>query len=668
MFSSRFFALSLSALVLVLSACGGGNDSAVTSEGTLSKSGPGSTTSGQSVGRVYATSVDAYTPPVLPEAKSAGKKTDSALRPAASVIDLGTPAATKAQAIIKKAEQRSGSSIKPAPFQVGFAREAVSTKNAALTGSKLVWQTTPSGGSVASLGFRSGSAVGMRIGVLVNALPADAKVRFYAAGQETTQEISGEDILKAIQRNLDAGDNSESGRTFWGPSTKGEQGVVEIELTASSNPDQVEIAVPRISHSFVAPLGKESLSGSYKISGSCNRDIACETPPPPASNAVASMSYLSNGAEYVCTGTLLNNTASNAIPYFLTAAHCISTQAEATSLWTAWFYRASACNNTDPNPSTTRILYGGAQLLKTRSNVSSYYDQNGSDTTLLKLLDTPPQGAMFAGWNAQPRGVTTGVTAIHHPHAELQKISDGRISGYGIDFGSFSQNNTGNTQWPLYEVTWSQGTTEPGSSGSGLFINARSANPQLIGTLFAGFAACGVDFYEPDYYGRFDVAFNNGLNQWLDPDTKPVFRLFNTLNGVHFFTMSVYERDSIRRNLPQFSYEGSFFNAAPTQLNGLAPVHRFYNRNTGTHFFTISDYEKSEVQRTLPQMNYEGIGWYASATQQPGMIPLYRFYRRDTGTHFYTSSEAEKESVRLNLTAFYNFEGVGYYVKPLSGI
>ena len=48
-----------------------------------------------------------------------------------------------------------------------------------------------------------------------------------------------------------------------------------------------------------------------------------------------------------------------------------------------------------------------------------------------------------------------------------------------------------------------------------------------------------------------------------------------------------------------------------------------------------------------------------------GAVPLYRFYNTASDVHFYTSSESEKNSVIANLKHF-RFEGISYYIQPLS--
>src|SRR5690606_15683897 len=75
---------------------------------------------------------------------------------------------------------------------------------------------------------------------------------------------------------------------------------------------------------------------------------------------------------------------------------------------------------------------------------------------------------------------------------------------------------------PAWQVSrWSQGTTEQGSSGSGLWNESR----RVVGVLSGGSAACSgsVDDGRSDFYARLDrqwqanAAADGQLKAWLDP-------------------------------------------------------------------------------------------------------------------------------------------------------
>jgi V8-like Glu-specific endopeptidase len=363
---------------------------------------------------------------------------------------------------------------------------------------------------------------------------------------------------------------------------------------------------------------------------------------------------------------LLADTSASNTPHFLTANHCISTQTVASSLETYWFWRSAACNSTSINPGWIG-RHGGATYVWGRYYISAgttnSYNPTGTDTSFLKLNDAPPAGAMFAGWTANPQAVsTTNYVGIHNPKGDWTKRSDGNINGYTINLADGQYSSSTIDTLPRYRVSWTSGVTEGGSSGSPLFLNGTGSNPQVIGQLYGGASSCSNPTGS-DSYGRFDIAYNLALSDWLSQGAKRVSRFYNSASGTHFYSMSASESTYIKDTFPTFSFEGLPFGASSVSSAGLNPVHRFYNLSLGVHFYTISESERAFVAANLPQMRYEGIAWYANNTNVAGTVPLYRFYNRDKGVHFYTVSAAERASVIANLPQMNN-EGIAYYVLP----
>jgi Repeat of unknown function (DUF5648) len=149
--------------------------------------------------------------------------------------------------------------------------------------------------------------------------------------------------------------------------------------------------------------------------------------------------------------------------------------------------------------------------------------------------------------------------------------------------------------------------------------------------------------------------------------SAPLYRFYNIQTGAHLFTRDLTERDRTLNTLPQFRYEGAVFSAWSGTDTGLSPVYRFYNTLTGAHFFTISETEKNQIQASRPEMNLDGVAYYAAKTALAGTTALFRFYHRQKGFHFYTTSTSERDSIVANLSATYNYEGVGYYVNSTVG-
>lgn len=145
-----------------------------------------------------------------------------------------------------------------------------------------------------------------------------------------------------------------------------------------------------------------------------------------------------------------------------------------------------------------------------------------------------------------------------------------------------------------------------------------------------------------------------------------VNRFYQTGRGVHFYTASATEAQSVRATRPDMLDDGVAFNVSGTAAAGLSPVHRFFQSATGVHFYTISDSEKAFIEANLPQFAYEGVAYHASTMGGDGLIPLYRFYKPSTGTHFYTRSAEEAQNVRTQLSSLYTDEGTAYYVAASS--
>ena len=427
------------------------------------------------------------------------------------------------------------------PQQIGVARAVPDAAGAAATAGLLTWTRDAGGSQRAAIGVQSPGAKGLRLGLLVEQLPPLALLRVYAPGDEQTTEITGAEVLRALESNRAAGETGDDARTYWLPLVQGSQAALEIELPAGADPAQLQVSLPRVSHAKLLPTDDEVV---IKASGSCNKDAMCVSGITDIMHAVALMDFVASGTEYICTGTLLNNTKKDFTPYFLSANHCISTQTAASTLETYWNYRWASCNGSQPDPTFTSRS-GGAQLL---------YASVKTDTSFMLLNSAPPSNAFFAGWNAQtPGSAGQSIFGIHFPSGDPQKYSMGTIAGFSTCTppnaqGEATCTDSNSANGTFYSVRWLTGVTEGGSSGSALVA---TSGQQVIGQLFGGSSSCS-NKQGQDVYGRFDFAFDAALSKQLAPDNTPppaasatdgIYRITNA-NGLPGDYLSVHTNGS----------------------------------------------------------------------------------------------------------------------------
>ncbi len=383
------------------------------------------------------------------------------------------------------------------PLQIGIAREAAA-EGVGRALPALRWTRQPDGSHVARLELVSPLAYGIRAGLRIDGLPPDAELRF--AGSLRPQTVTA--TLRAAQLPALTGADG----LFWTPGTDGEKQAIEIWLPPGAATSRVRIEAPRLSHLMTNALEDFKILEKIGESASCNIDTACRVGSlgqafANTASAVARLTFIQGGASYLCSGTLLNDTDdSTQIPWLHTAAHCISSQALASTLNSYWKYEATGCGSRVPGNYV--LLSGGADHLYSSPGGS------GTDGALLRLRDPAPASVYFAGWDAGPLPASAPVTAIHHPSGDVKKVSLGQHRPAG--------SNTVN-----HAVGWLEGTTEGGSSGSGLFTSD-AASYYLRGGLYGGDASCANSgsMSNPgniDWYSRFDVDFPS-LRPYLAPE------------------------------------------------------------------------------------------------------------------------------------------------------
>ena len=169
-----------------------------------------------------------------------------------------------------------------------------------------------------------------------------------------------------------------------------------------------------------------------------------------------------------------------------------------------------------------------------------------------------------------------------------------------------------------------------------------------------------LDVYTAEGSGAYAVTYTVGVSP-----IKPVWRFFNGSSGSHFYTATLSERNTVVNTLgATFGLDGIAYWINTANPANNMPLYRFYNKVNGSHFYTASLTEKNNVEANLSATyQYDGPGYSVSANPS-GTTAVWRFYNKTNGTHFYTATQAEKEHVISNLGHIYQLDGPGFYLAP----
>ena len=373
------------------------------------------------------------------------------------------------------------------PLQIGFGREIPVAYQDDLA-PRLSWATLSDGSVVSALSVTSPGAQALRVAVYASLGPG-GELRFFSPVDpgQGSDPLTEQDFPLQTSKSVAVNDPLPPDPPLWSPVIEGETVGIEITLPSSHSLSIFSLYVDQVSHLVSSAHQYEPLRLSHVGNATCSHvDVQCRDVDPQAS-ATAKMVYTDeNGNLFTCTGTLLRDSDNGTdIPYFLTAHHCISTQAVANTLVTYWDFERVPCGS--PDPVEVVQLGGGAELLVTDLD---------SDSALLELRRNPPSenGRWYVGWDSTPLSHPAAVYGVHHPAGDLKKYSEGvtsRAFPFELEGGQRVVDGFG--------VVWSRGTVEGGSSGSGLF----DLDGRLRGVASGSPGECPTS----TAYGRFDQFF-----------------------------------------------------------------------------------------------------------------------------------------------------------------
>lgn len=332
----------------------------------------------------------------------------------------------------------------------------------------------------------------------------------------------------------------------------------------------------------------------FNDSGSCNNNVICPVGDDwrDQIRSVAMIVVNGNGG---CTGTLLNNCNEDGTPYFLTANHCLGGNV---GTWVfAFNWQSPTCT---PNTNTA--------MNQTVSGAQTLFSSANTDVALLRLNTAPPASyqVYHSGWDASG-AMPADQTGIHHPSGDLKKIS-------------FDNNGATQVTWQgaqCWRVSnWEDGTTEPGSSGSGLW----DSNGRLIGQLYGGTASCSSVTH--DNYGRFDISYPS-LTTWLGSCSNVVDG--HDPNGAAFAVdgavQSIAGIPAVGCNITSVSPQVEIRNAGTQTLTSLSLGWTMTGGGNGTQAWTGSLASGATAMVTMPAVTVgAGAHTYTVTASMPNGV------------------------------------------------
>jgi hypothetical protein len=381
------------------------------------------------------------------------------------------------------------------------------------------WTTLPAGERVWQLRLKAGDAVAVMLYYRHFYIPRGGKLFIYSPDRSQ---------LLGAYTNM----TNPEGGLFATEFIGGQELVLEY-VAATESEDVPRIEISEIGYGYNASALKafcaihlRAGAASCEVNVNCTEGEAWQNEKRGICHTIQRIGSVS----YICSASLLNNTAEDFKPLILTARHCAYDGARPASVndmnqWLFYFhYEREGCENTTP-AIPVKSMTGCSLVARTGTD-------GQSDGMLLLLNQAIPEdyGVYYNGWDRRDVVPNSGV-GLHHPEGDYMKIS---TYGTPATITTFQSSEfTGGTNAHL-NVTFmltanGHGITEAGSSGSPLF----NENKLVVGTLTGGNSSCqytrGLNLYGR-FYSHWDRYNTDSISQ-MSPLLDPLHTGATTLAG-----------------------------------------------------------------------------------------------------------------------------------------
>ena len=309
-------------------------------------------------------------------------------------------------------------------------------------------------------------------------------------------------------------------------------------------------------------------SDGFGLAAICNENVVCHPDWCNQWRSVALILELEDEGIFDpgATGSLINNERYDGKPFFLTALHPFVSGSSPNdeeierieNLRFVFNYQGESClPNTPLNEPSTNQFVTGATL-------TAYH--SWTDFALFLLDERPPSeyAVFYNGWDNSDVNPEDG-SLIHHPQTDIKKISF--FEGKAKKLQVLPANQK------YWEVTWSIGTSETGSSGAPFYNKTKLVCGQQ--SHIFGLEDDPCDETIKSRSGRFDLSWNkysgieHQLMHWLNP---------NGTENIYIGSISGYEpcRESYFFEDAEDLHTSENVNGMPGGV-GLLPGSRSYN-------------------------------------------------------------------------------------------